>query len=430
MINTLVKKAGRQILAAIALVLVAVPTAPLPASAQDNVLRIAAVVNDEIISVLDLEQRLRLVALSSNLQLDQQMRQRLLPQVLRGLIDEKLQLQEAERNGVTATDREIDAEIQNLAERNNIQPLQFPAFLASQGIDFHTLRSQIEAGIAWAKYAGRRLTRQVSIGEEEIDEELARLQSVADKPQRRTFEIFLSVDNPDDTIKVRQNAERLLSQIQAGADFGSLANSFSESASANTGGDLGWLAPGQLPPELDEVLQTLNAGMISAPIRTLTGFTILFVADVQSLGRDPGNTTLSLFQLIQRLPQGASAESKQAVMNELAAAAPGISGCDAMKQYGDARENATVAAANGIKLAELPAQTQSIVQQLSVNQTSQPIDTGNAVIMITVCSKEEAGLSLPSREQIQERLGSQRLDLLVQRKMRDLRREAFIDVRL
>lgn len=402
----------------------------LPTQAQQNVLRIAAVVNDEIISVLDLEQRLRLVALSSNLQLDQQMRQRLLPQVLRGLIDEKLQLQEAIRNGITATDREIDQEIQLLAERNNIQPLQFPAFLAQQGIDIQTLRTQVEVGIAWAKYAGRRLSRQVSIGPEEIDEELERLRAVADKPQRRTFEIFLGVDSPDQSIKVRQNAERLLGQIRAGADFSSLASSFSESASANAGGDIGWIAPGQLPQDLDEVLQTLDAGMLSEPIRTLTGYSILYVADIQTIGRNPGNTTLSLFQLIQRLPQNATPPDKQQLLTELSAAAPGIVGCDAMKQFGDARENATVAAANDIKLSDLPGPTQAVVQNLQINQTSQPIDTGNALIMITVCAKEEAGLSLPSRDQIQERLGNQRLDLLVQRKMRDLRREAFIDIRL
>ncbi|MDF1750846.1 MAG: SurA N-terminal domain-containing protein, partial [Alphaproteobacteria bacterium] len=165
------------------------------AQSQNDLMRIAAVVNDDIISVLDLEQRLRLAALSSNL--DQQTRQRLMPQVLRSLIDERLQLQEATANSVTATDGEIENEISNLAQRNNMPLNQLVALLASRGIDIQTLKNQYSAQIAWAKYVGRRLSRQVDVGEEEIDEELARLTAVADQPQKRVYEIFLGIDNPD-----------------------------------------------------------------------------------------------------------------------------------------------------------------------------------------------------------------------------------------
>ena len=207
--------------------------------AQNNLMRIAAVVNDDIISVLDLEQRLRLAALSSNLNLDAQTRQRLMPQVLRSLIDERLQLQEATANSVTATDQEIENEIGNLAQRNNMNANQLAGLLASRGIDIQTLRNQYNSQIAWAKYVGRRLMRQVDVGEDEIDAELARLTEVADQPQKRVYEIFLGIDNPDEANEIRSNAERLLNQIRDGADFSSLARSFSQSGTASAGGGSG-----------------------------------------------------------------------------------------------------------------------------------------------------------------------------------------------
>lgn len=403
---------------------------PQSAAAQQNVMRIAAVVNDDIISVLDLEQRLRLVALSSNLRLDQQTRQRLMPQVLRGLIDERLQVQEAENNGVTISDREVDDEVRNLAERNNIPPVQFPAFLASRGIELETLRVQIRSQLAWARYAGRRLARQVEVGEDEIDEELERLREVSDEPQKRTYEIFLGVDNPDEANQVRQDAERLLNQIRGGANFSSVANGFSESGTAAQGGDLGWIAPGQLPEELDDALAELEPGMISPPIRTFAGYYLLYVTDVQRIGRDPSNTEVSLFQLIQRVPGHASDQDRQAVMNDLKAAVPGINSCEALKRYGESREGASVAAAQNVKLGDLPEQVQQAVANLQPGQTSDPINNGNAILLITICERSDPGLTLPSRDQLKERLGTQRLELLVRRKMRDLRREAFIDIRL
>lgn len=417
-------------MAAMAVAVPGIVAAPQTAIAQQNLMRIAAVVNDDIISVLDLEQRLRLVALSSNLRLDQQTRQRLMPQVLRGLIDERLQVQEAESNGITISDREVDDELRVLAERNNIPPVQFPAFLASRGIEIETLRVQIRSQLAWARYAGRRLARQVEVGEEEIDEELERLRQVSDQPQKRTYEIFLGVDNPDEDNQVRQDAERLLSQIRGGADFASVANGFSESGSATQGGDLGWIAPGQLPEELDDALADLQPGMISAPIRTFAGYYLLYVTDVQRIGRDPSNTEVSLFQLIQRVPGHASDQDRQAIVQDLRAAMPGIDSCDALKRYGDSREGANVAAARDIKLGDLPGQVQEAIATLQPGQTSDPIDNGNAILLVTICERSDPGLSLPSRVQIQERLGTQRLELLVRRKMRDLRREAFIDIRL
>ena len=400
------------------------------ASAQAGVMRIAAVVNDEIISILDLEQRLRLVALSSNIQLTAESRRRLMPQVLRGMIDERLQIQETTANGIDATDREINREIANIAQRNSVPPNQMAQFLAQRGIDIATMREQIRVRIAWSKYANRRLSRSVDVGSEEIDDELERLRAVADQPLKRVFEIFLAIDNPDREVEVRGNAERLLEQLRNGADFRSLARSFSQSTSARDGGDLGWISPGQLGPELDDRLTSLEVGMVSTPIPTFAGIYLIFVADQRISGRDPNAIKIDLLQLTERLPRENRDAMRQATLQSLASQRGQVASCDDLRTLGQARPNANIAAANGLTVSELPRQVGPAVAQLQVNQTTQPIDLGSNIVMITLCAKNDPGVVLPSREQIEETLGVAKMELLIRRKLRDLRREAFVDIRL
>jgi peptidyl-prolyl cis-trans isomerase SurA len=400
------------------------------AVAQENVLRIAAVVNGDVISIYDLTNRLALVALSSGLQLDQETRQRLLPQVMRSMIDETLQLQAADDAGVRVTDRELDEQVEQLAQRNNMQsPDQLRSFLASRGIDPAALRRQIEPQIAWAKYVQRRLRRDIRIGEDEIDEELARLAEVSDEPQHRVYEIFLSVDNPDREQEVRQNAERLVNQMRSGADFSSLARSFSQSSTAPAGGDLGWVAAGQLEPELDEVLQQLRPGMISRPIRTVAGYYILFVTDERIEGVDPAEATIDLAQMTVR-PESDDPNTRELVRRELDERAGSIAGCEGLQGYAEQRGDANIARAEGVRVGDLPDAVREAVAPLKTGQTSRSIDRGGSLVMISICARTEAAANLPSRDEVANRLLAERLDLRARREIRDLRRAAYVDVRL
>src|SRR5216684_2732446 len=119
-----------------------------PPTGQAPEMRIAAVVNDEIISIFDVVSRMRLVMISSNIP---DTPQRIGPQVLRSLIDEKLQLQEAKRQNVTATDDEINKALGQIEQQNNMKAGQLNEFMKARGIDRGSLVDQLTAGIVWAK---------------------------------------------------------------------------------------------------------------------------------------------------------------------------------------------------------------------------------------------------------------------------------------
>src|ERR1700689_3967534 len=95
--------------------------APAPGTAQPAPdMRIAAVVNDEVISLFDLVSRMKMVELSSNLPDTPETRQRIGGQVLRALVDEKLQLQEAKRQNVVATDDELNTALAQIEKQNSM----------------------------------------------------------------------------------------------------------------------------------------------------------------------------------------------------------------------------------------------------------------------------------------------------------------------
>src|SRR5260370_1217504 len=133
------------------------PTAPGQAPAEKSPeMRIAAVVNDEVISVFDVVSRMRMVMISSNIADSPEMRQRIAPQVLHSLIDEKLELQEAKRQSVTATDSEVNTGLQQIEKQNNMKSGQLNELLKSRGIDRGgRRRHRLAAGRPAAARAGQ-----------------------------------------------------------------------------------------------------------------------------------------------------------------------------------------------------------------------------------------------------------------------------------
>lgn len=278
------------------------------AAQKADALRAAAVVNDEVVSVLDLVMRTRLVILGSGVEDTPEMRRRIARQVLRRLIDERLQLQEAERLSITVTDQQVKDAFAGVAEQNNMTAPEFLRALESKSILPSVMLDQIRAEIAWQTLVQSSLRRSVSITPQDVDAVVERIMSQSDGHQSRVAEIFLSVPNAIQEEEVFDNALRLVEQARGGANFAGLAREYSQSSTANLGGDLGWLENGELQDELDQALRALETGAVSDPVRTLTGFTILMLRETrqtseESIDRDAIEKNLAaerLDQLAQR----------------------------------------------------------------------------------------------------------------------------------
>jgi peptidyl-prolyl cis-trans isomerase SurA len=260
-----------------------------PAAAQDT-LRIVALVNDEAITAIDLAKRTQILLASSGMENTPESYQRLRPQVLRTLIDERLRQQAADQQGIDVSQGRIDDRMTQLAQTNNLSLDEFRAALAKNRIDPAWLEEQIRTEIAWAMLVNQRFRSTVIITDEDIDNARRRAQETQGTTQYRVAEIFLSVDDPKDADSVQDSAQRLIEQLKKGGDFGAVARQFSQAATAGNGGLIGWVGPGELAPEIAEAVEKLDPGTIAGPIRSDGGFHILRVLDRREV-REDGNET-------------------------------------------------------------------------------------------------------------------------------------------
>ena len=259
---------------------------PVDRAGSQEAVRIAAVVNNEAISIPDLVARIDIAIVSSRLQISEELRQQLAPQVLRSLIDERLKVQEAERLRVRASRAELANARRTVEQRNGIPAGGLDDFLRRQGLDVASVTEQLRAEILWSKLVRGRLGAAVSVGEGEIDEAIARLEANRGRPEYRVAEIFLAVDSSEREAEVRGAAASLYRQLSAGASFAQIAQQFSQSATAAVGGDIGWVVEGQLPGEIETVLADLEPGSIAPPVRAFDGYYIVSLIDRRTVLAD------------------------------------------------------------------------------------------------------------------------------------------------
>lgn len=410
--------------ALLALVLLAAVPWPARAPLAQDTLRAAIIVNDEVISELELIMRLRLALASAGLRENDESRQRLQPQVMRQLIDELLQLQEARRLGIDIEEERVDEAFGRVASNNGLTVQQLSQALLQSGILPDYLKDQIRAQIRWQTVVARRLRPQVQVTEEEVDEAVQRIAATSDQPQRLLAEIFLSVDSVEQEAEVAELAKRLYDEIKKGANFPAVARQFSQSASAGSGGDLGWVEAGQLPAELEELVKTLKPGDLSEPFETLNGYYLILVRDERQA---PENATNVAMKQILFVPTANTKAAFEQAARKAAEAAKKVTSCAdvaAVAKEMGAAENTDLGTQNA---SELPGGLRKIAEEQPIGQPTEPIQVPGGIAVFFVCEREDIGVD---RRMVEERLVREKLEVLARRYMRDLRRSANIEVRI
>ena len=394
-----------------------------PGQAQDT-LRAAIVVNDEVISELELVMRMRLTMISAGLRENEETRQRIQPQVIRALVDEMIQSQEASRLGIVIDEAQVDETFARIAGNNNLQPEQLAQALVQSGILPDYLKDQIRAQLLWQQVVARRLRPQVQIAQEEIDEAVARLEATRNQPQRLLAEIFLGIDNVTEEGPIREQANQIYGDLQKGANFPALARQFSQSASAANGGDLGWVEPGQLPTELENAIAGLRPGQLSQPIETVNGIYLILMREQRTAPENEATVTLKqvFFPVRER-----TREALERAAGKALEAAAAITTCEDVAGVAERMQSPGTVDLGTVNLADLPGNLRQVVTTLPINQASPPIEVPGGVSTVVVCDRQDGGVN---RTKVEERLIRDKLEVLARRLMRDLRRAANVEIRI
>lgn len=419
---------NRLILTLFAVVLLA---SPIEKALAQDAIRIVAVVNDELITGYDLNQRIRLVTGGGNLPASAEQRNRLAAQVLRSMVDERLQMQEAKRLNIRVDPKEIQDALARIATQNGVEPGQLAERLKSEGMSIETLEAQVEATLAWGQVVRRRSARSAAVSEDEIDEALARHKESMSKPSLLVSQIFLTVDSPQEESLILGNATRLLEELRGGGSFPSLASQFSQDPSARAGGDMGWLQPGQMPEEVEKILTEMPVGAVSLPIRSSEGYHIVALRDRRAPvgGPSDDNIEVSLQQIVIPLPANGRPEEIASQTNLAQTVSETVIGCDDMSAAARELGSTSPGGMTMLRVGDMAAALRRVVLDLKVGQASRPLQGDGNLRIIMVCERKDPPSNLPNRLDIQRMLAEQKIEVQARRFLRDLRQTAFVDIR-
>lgn len=395
-----------------------------------TVRKATAIVNGDVITDTDVEQRLNLVLAANQGRVEAEERQRLRLQVLRNLIDEKLQIQEAGENDIKIVDAEIDQALARVANNFRQSPAQFAAYLKARGTSVASLRQQIHAELAWSRLLRRRVEPFVNVGDDEVQALIDRLEATKGQEQYRVGEIFLAA-TPENEAEVMAGANRIVEQVRRGASFVAYARQFSEASTAAVGGDLGYVLPAQLSQPVQQALSGMAEGSVSDPIRVPGGVMIVALVDKrQALAADPDDAVLSLKQLSVALKPDTPRQEAERLVKQLQERTQGMGGCGRAEEVGQAI-GAEVVANDAIRIRDLPSQLQTMMRNMQIGQATPPFGSPQeGVRVLVLCGRDDAPEAQgPSFDQVYAQLEEERVGRAARRYLRDLRRDAIVDYR-
>ena len=413
------------------------PTAPLslPENPQifgkidANHRSATVIINGEVVTGTDVDQRVALVVAASGGKIAPEELQRLRLQVLRNLMDETLQIQEAKSQNLVVSDDEVDTSYNRIARQNFGQdPKALDTYLAKIGSSGSSLKRQIRGELSWQRLLRRNVNPFVNVSDDEVRETIKRQEESKGTDEYRIGEIFLYA-NSENHDAVGKNALKIVEQLKQGGSFVAYARQYSEASTAPVGGDLGWVKLGMLPTELQPSVASLEAGQLVGPVEVRGGYSIVMLIDKRKvLTADPRDAVLNLKQISVSFAPGTTQAQATEKAKQFAEAMKSAHGCAAVDPIAKGL-GAEVVNNEQIKARELPAQLQNMVLGLTLGETTPPFGSiTDGVRVLMLCGRDDPAASgAPNFEQVENQILDERINKRSLTYLRDLRRDAVID---
>lgn len=253
---------------------------PKPIDLFGHELKIFAEVNGEIITSRDMQDRVNAFVATTQIPVTEQTKDMVLEKVLQAAVDEKLKIQEAEKNGIVINAADLNEGMANFAKGNNTSLAAFRQMLKANGVNEDVFRAQMKAEMAWSRLVMQRARRDVKISESEVKAAVEMIEQDKNKQKYLVSEIVISKAKA-------KHIQDLVDNLRQDPRFELYAMQFSESPSARGGGNLGWVSQDQLAEPLAEAVSQMKVGSVSQPISVGTDYYILKLEKIYRPGVDP-----------------------------------------------------------------------------------------------------------------------------------------------
>lgn len=412
---------------------------PLSAAAQRTVLvdRIVAVVNKEVITATELDEAVaRAERQLARMGTQAPARNVLERQLLERLILDKAQLQRARDMGIRVDEVQLDRAVQRIAEENGMTLADFRRALESDGVSFDAFREDLREQIMLARVRDREVNDKIQVSDTEIDlflEEMGKKKASHD--EYNVAHVLVRVPDqasPEQIEAARSKATRARDEAVAGGDFARVAASHSDAPDAFQGGLLGWRTGERLPELFSAALARMKPGEVSDVLRSSAGFHVLKLIDRRSASAGTPVEQTRLRHILIRTGEAVSETEARRRLELLRERL--VAGAD-FAALARANSDDSTAARGGELDWVYPGDTvpefERAYRQLEPGEISQPVRTPFGYHLIQVLERRSADMS-PERRRLEARqaLRERKSDEAFQQWLRQLRDEAYVDLRL
>ena len=387
---------------------------------SQDIQAIAVIVNDEVISRYDVNQRVRLILVTSGIPATEENVKRIEEQAIKALIDEKIQIQEAIKLEVPESPDEINLMLENIARGNQTTAEGILESITSQGVNSETLLSQIKSELLWNKIVRGRFSSYINISDEEVNIIYDRTIQNINNSQYDISEIFIGFENESEEKDAKELTERLTEQLKNEIAFEPVAQQFSQAPSSGQGGFIGWVSEGQLDPDIISNIKNLEVGSVSNPIKTINGYYIIKLnGKSEEGGKNPMKNQYDLISVSFNIEDKAMAKDFS----------DNFMSC---KRLDGLLENYNQKEVNIIGkrlLQELPKELHKELLKKNAGNALSPRFSEENIDIILICDrKDDIGIQV-NRDVIEDNIYSQKMGMMSRRHLRDLRRDAVIEYR-
>lgn len=394
---------------------------------------IVAVVNDQVITKHQLVDRTRLNLRQLGLgDATAPQQESVMRRTLSGMIDEELQRQFAARAGIALSAAEIKRGEDAVAEAvGGVAAWK----KLTQGLE-NTALDKMKAEILWEKISAQAVKPQVNVGLSEVDKLLEELAKSRHVVERQIAMIMIGNANDKEETKAQlQRITDIREKLQNGADFATLARTYSEDKTAAKGGEMGWFGTGELNPQLEAALDKMQPGQISEPIRTPVGWHLIKLENARTTKPIDTKPITQLKIYILAGNTQVSDTKQDDLVASLKKVSKKLDNTDDVSAFFDKKAYHPAFQDSQdlgwIAPTDLHPPFQDALKDTKVGTWSKPIAMDTKIGMLFVAGTRTvmpAGLDA-YRNKVMENLFSNRLELATRRFMQELRQRAFLDIR-
>jgi peptidyl-prolyl cis-trans isomerase SurA len=381
-----------------------------PGGAADGPFAPRVIVNDSIVTNFEVEQRAKFLQLiNSPGDLEQV--------ALRGLIDDRLRFEAGVVNGVEVTEEDIKTGLEEFAGRANLSVEEFQKGLADNGVEPETFRDFVQANLVWRDVVRARYVPRVVVTDGDVKRALA-VTSQRGEVRVALAELIIPAQ-PGQEADALALAEELSASIQSVDEFAAAAAQYSAAPSAAEGGDVGWLALGNLPPTIRAIILPLGIGGVTRPIPIPNAVALFQLRGLEDTGK-PATEAVELDYMQVLLPDGEGGAAEAARLRANADQCDDLFGLT-MGLPADQVVRTKLPA------GEVPRDVGLELAKLDPGESSFALRRGAARVFVMLCTRNVViAENPPTPAAIRDQLINQRLAAFAESYLNELRAAAII----